>query len=167
MKVEEAIKELRAAAEALQAEFPDLAADEVAWIDTLDGVTNGLDLAEWLAERCIRAQAMEEAARKRAGDIEKRAQRFARQQTHLRGIVQLLLEAAGGKSLVRPTLTISLRDTPKKLVEIDASQTPKALMRQPPAVPDKTEITRKLKEGEAVPGWQLSNGGRTAVILTR
>lgn len=167
MKVEEALRELRAAATWLSENHPDLAADEQAWVDTLDGITNGLDLAEYLAERMLKLEALEQAARQRAGEIEGRARRFAAQQEKLRNLVQALVEAAGGKPVVRPTVTLSLRAVAPKVIEIDASRTPPEYLRQPPATPDRTAIREALKAGKEVDGWTLSNGAKSLSILTR
>lgn len=167
MKIEDAITQLREAAALLAADHPDLAADEVAWIDTLDGMTDGLDLAEYLAERALHLSALEDAARERAKGLQDRAKRFGAEQDRLKAIILALVDAAGGKKVVRAAMTLSPRATPASLVEVDASLTPEALLKQPPPVPDKAAIKDMLKAGEMVPGWVLNNGGRTVAILTR
>jgi hypothetical protein len=167
MRVDEAIAQLREAAEALAAEHPDLAADERAWLDTLDGLTDGLDLAEYLAERALHLEAMEEAAAERAKKLRARVARFVAEQDRLKGLILALVDAAGGKKVVRAAMTLSPRATPAKLIEVDATQTPPTLMRQPPPEPDKGAIKDALAKGGSVPGWALNNGGRTVAILTR
>jgi hypothetical protein len=167
MRVDEAIAQLRAAADMLEAEHPDLAADERAWLDTLDGMTDGLDLAEWLAERALHLSAMEDAAAERAKLLHARARRFGAEQDRLKGVILALVDAAGGKKVVRPSMTLSPRATAAKLIEMDAAQTPPSLMRHPPPEPDKAAIKAALAQGSDIPGWALSNGGRTVAILTR
>ena len=167
MRVDEAIEQLRAAAAALEAEHPDLAADERAWLDTLDGMTDGLDLAEWLAERVLHLSAMEDAAAERAKTLHARARRFAAEQERIKGLILALVDAAGGKKVVRASLTLSPRATAPKLIEVDAAQTPDAFLVQPPPEPNKAAIKDAIKAGQDVPGWQLSNGGRSLAILTR
>jgi hypothetical protein len=167
VKIDEAIAQLRAAAEALSLDYPDLAEDERAWIDTLDGMTDGLDLAEWLAERVLHLEAMEAVVAERAKRLQARGKRFAADQDRLKSMILALVDAAGGKKVVRPAMTLSPRATPAKLIEVDAAQTPPGMLRQPPPDPDKPAIKSALAAGQDVPGWQLSNGGRTVAILTR
>lgn len=167
MRIDDAVAQLRAAAEALAAEHPDLAEDERAWLDTLDGLTDGLDLAEWLAERALHLSALEDAAVERARALHARAKRFGADQERLKGLILALVDAAGGKKVVRASMTLSPRATPAKLIEVDPAQTPPDMLRQPPPEPDKGAIKDALKAGHNVPGWQLSNGGRTVAILTR
>lgn len=167
MKIEEVIARLRQAADTLAVESPDLADDERAWIDTLDGLTDGLDLAEWLAERALHQAALAAAAKERAKALTARAARFEADEERLRGLVLALVDAAGGKKVVRASMTLSPRNTAPKLIETDASLTPEHLKKSPPAVPDKDAIREDLKAGFDVPGWQMSNGGRSLAILTR
>jgi hypothetical protein len=167
MRVDETLAQLRAAADALAEDHPDLAADDRAWIDTLDGLTDALDLAEYLAERVLHLSAMEDAAAERAKVLHARARRFGAEQERIKGVILAIVETAGGKKIVRPSVTISPRATLPKLVEIDATQTPATMLRQPPPEPDKTAIKDALKRGESVPGWALSNGGKTVALLTR
>lgn len=167
MKIDEAIARLREAADALAVEHPDLAADERAWIDTLDGMTDGLDLAEWLAERVLHLKDMTRSVEARAEALYKRGQRFDADADRLRGLILALVDAAGGKKVVRASMTLSPRPTPAKLVEVDAKLTPAAMLKQPPPVPNKDAIREALMLGGEVPGWAMSNGGRSLAILTR
>lgn len=167
MKIDEAIARLREAADALAVEHPDLAADERAWIDTLDGMTDGLDLAEWLAERCLHLSSLEDAAAERAKALHARVRRFGADQDRLKALILALVDAAGGKKVVRASMTLSPRNTPARVMEIDASLTPPTLLMQPPPVPNKAAIKDALAQGAEVPGWAMSNGGRSLAILTR
>ena len=167
MKITEALEQLRAAAELLRHEYPDLPADDTAWIDTLDGMTDGLDLAEYLAERALALQSMEKAAKDRSDTMRARAKRFAVEEERLRGIILALVDAAGGKKVVRAGLTLSPRAVAPAVTEHDASLTPIQYLRQPPPVPDKRAIKEALSLGAEVSGWSLSNGGRSLSILTK
>lgn len=167
MKIQDALAQLRAIAEQLRAEFPDLPADDAAWIDTLDGLTDGLDLAEYLAEHALALQAMEKAAKERAEAMRARAKRFAAEEERLRGVILALVDAAGGKKVVRASLTLSPRAVPPAAVEHDASLTPIQYLRQPPPVPDRKAIKEALSLGAEIPGWSLSNGGRSLSILVK
>ena len=167
MKLQEALAQLRAAADQLTEADAGLAADERAWLDTLDGLTDALDLAEYLGERALHYAALEAAAAERAKAIQARAKRFSTEQDRLRVVILALLDAAEIKKLVRASLTLSARPSPPRLIEIDASATPANMMRQPPAEPDKNAIRDALKLGAEVPGWAMSNGGRTVAIHTK
>jgi hypothetical protein len=165
MKIADVLAELRAAAQHLEAEHPDLAADERAWTDTLDGLTDGLDLAEYLAERVLHLEAMECAALQRAKALQARAKRFEAEQDRLRALILALVDAAGGKKVVRAALTLSPRNTPPRIIATDPAATPaEYLQTVTKTEPDKTKIKEALEMGAVVEGWMRSNGGRSLAI---
>lgn len=168
MRIEQVVAELRAAAERLAQEHPDLAADERAWLDTLDGLTDGLDLAEWLAERVLHLNAMTQAAEARAEALFARGRRFDADAVRLKGMILALVDAAGGKKVVRATMTLSPRNTPPRVVAIDPAATPAQYLKTVTSTaPDKKAIAEALDMGAVVDGWLKTNGGRSLAILTR
>lgn len=168
MRIDEALAQLHGAAESLQQQFPGLIDDDAAWLDTIDGMTDGLDLAEYLAERAILLVSMQAAALDRARALQARAKRFEAEEEKLKSIILALVEAAGGKKVVRPTVTLSPRSTPAKVVAIDEAQTPPQYMVEVVTQkPDKRAIRDALEIGAEVDGWMMTNGGRTIALLVR
>lgn len=172
MSPEEAKRRAKDAAEALVRDFPELADDPEAFSGTLDGECDALDVAAALIEgaqnRDEHAKDLEFklAARKDTADrLRERRDRFKRQADRLREeataiLVACCVEGAPRPRLVRSTFTASLRDTAssqRKLLEIDANQTPAEYLVFPPPVPDKDKIRTALQGGKTVPGWELSN----------
>jgi hypothetical protein len=152
----------------LQQQFPGLIDDDAAWLDNLDGLTDGLDLAEYLAERAIQpgchagrgARARPHAAGPR--------QAVRGRGGKLKAIILALVEAAGGKKVVRPGVTLSPRSTPPKVVATDEAQTPAQYMIEVVTQkPDKKAIRDALEIGAEVDGWMMTNGGRTIALLVR
>lgn len=161
------LAELHNAVARLEADHPDLAHEDRAWVDSIDGETSALDLAEHLAEKCLHLAAMEDAAAERVKALQARARRFDADQKRIKALILMLMEGANINKLVRPSLTLSARSLPPRLLEIDESKTPSDYMKQPPPVPDKTKIAEALKLGGDVDGWSLSNGARTVAVLVR
>lgn len=168
MRIDEALNQLHSASEQLRAQFPGLVDDDTAWLDTIDGMTDGLDLAEYLAERALNLVSMQAAALERAKALQARAKRFEAEEERLKAIILALVEAAGGKKVVRSTMTLSPRATPPKVVAIDESATPpEYLVEVTTTKPDKKAIRDALEIGAEVPGWLLTNGGRALAILVK
>lgn len=168
MRIDEALAQLHSAAETLQQQHPGLIDDDTAWLDTLDGMTDGLDLAEYLAERAINLVAMQAAAMDRAKALQARARRFEAEEERLKAIILALVEAAGGKKVVRPGVTLSPRNTPAKVVAIDEARTPAEYLTEVVTTkPDRKAIRDALELGAEVDGWMLSNGGRTIALLVK
>lgn len=169
----EAIAQARHAAEALATAYPDLADDEVAWIDTLDGVTDAIDVADRLIRRSMARARLAEAAKAEQADIAARATRFAAQAEATRNAALAILSAAlppdgkGRIRLERPSYTASVRTAPPKVLVTDEHALPPTMTRQPPPEPDKAAIKAALTAGKNVPGAILSNGTPYLEVRTR
>jgi hypothetical protein len=127
MRIDEALAQLHSASEMLQQQFPGLIDDDAAWLDNARRLTDGLDLAEYLAERAIHLVAMQAAAIERARALQARAKRFEAEEEKIKAIILALVEAAGGKKVVRPGVTLSRAHVPPKVVATDEAQTPAAV----------------------------------------
>lgn len=168
MKIDEALAQLRDAAEHLRGTYPDIEADDEVWLTSLESLTTSVDLMDHLAERCLHLGALEDAAKERAAVLAARARRFAADQERLRGVILALVEAAGGRKLTLANVTLSPRNVPPKLVEIDAAQTPEPyLVTTTSTAPDRKAIKEALNLGADVPGWHLSNSIRSISLHTR
>jgi hypothetical protein len=195
MSVADAIAEARVVAEALAADFPDLADDERAWIDTLSGVTDALDVADRLIRRTLHVRALIAGCKQEIAEITARKERFQRQDERLTAAAQAIVTAAcppDGKGRVRieqPRYTASLAHVPPRLIITDQDALPKHLLRVT-VEPDKNAIIKALRaQASAVealprdatpeqidavlaeypdtPGAALSNGGTTLRISTK
>lgn len=92
--VEEALAQARATAETLAAEFPDLAEDERAWLDTLEGLTDALDVCERFIRRALARKRLAEGCAAEIRELQARKARFERQQEAAEKVAFTLLLAA-------------------------------------------------------------------------
>jgi hypothetical protein len=168
MRVETALAELHSAAEMLREQFPGIEADDAAWLGSLESLSDGLDLAEALAERALYLVALQAAAIERARSLQARAKRFEAEEERLRGVITALVEAAGGKKIVRAGLTLSPRTLQPKVVATDEAATPAEYLQTVTVQkPDRRAIRDALELGAEVPGWYLSNSQRSVAILVK
>lgn len=96
------------------------------------------------------------------------AHHFAKQAEQ--DIRQALAEAmaTGATTFHTEQHTVSLRAASRKVVVTDAALLPPRFMVQPPTpppAPDLSAIAFQLRNGEAVPGAQLNNGGAPTVVI--
>jgi hypothetical protein len=168
MKIDAALAELHSAAEMLREQFPGIEADDVAWLDNLDGVTDAVSLCEHLAERAIHLVALQSAALDRAKQLQARARRFEAEEERLRGVLLALVDAAGGKKMVLPSATLSPRNVAAKIVASDESKTPAQYMIEIVSHrPDRKAIRDAIEIGADVDGWYAQPASRSLAILVR
>jgi len=149
-------------AELLKA-FPDLAEDEQALIDTLDGISD-LDCAiEEVIASAADDEAFAAALDTRMKDMKARKQRFEARAERKYAIVEDVMVRCGRRKITRPRATVWISDkqrtvivTDPALIPADYKTTPKA----PDPEPDKKAILAALKAGEQIPGAELSNAGQ-------
>jgi hypothetical protein len=195
MTVADAIAEARVVAEALASEFPDLAEDEKAWIGTLEGITDALDVADRLIRRALRCRSLAAAAKQEMNDLAVRKARFEGQDEQLTAAALAIVQAAcppdgkGRVRLERPRYTASIANVPPKLIITDPDALPERFKRVT-VEPDKHAIIKALRARAAalealpsdataedinaalaaypdVPGSTLSNGGVTLRLGTK
>jgi hypothetical protein len=182
MSPADAIRIARETATELLATYPDLAADAEAFLGTLDGECNALDVAARLIERSLERDDLGEqisfllAQRAEAAkQLRERRERFFRQRDRLRESAKEIIAAcqtpgAPNVSLRRAVFTAWVNqpnDAQRKLIEVDAKQTPADLMKPQPDVPDRDAIRARLQAGEQVPGWSLDNAPTTLTVSQR
>lgn len=147
----------------LLGEYPELADDEDLRGDVLDGETDMHGVLARLVNAVAEANMMIEGIKARRQDLAARADRFEMKVDALRGLIARVMTAADVSKVTLPEATLSVRDAPQKLVEVDAAETPDEFWRVRREV-DKKAIADALKHGNPVAGWALSNGGRTLTI---
>jgi hypothetical protein len=160
------IAEYQRVRESLLASFPELAEDEQALADTLEGETSLIDAAASLIRSAIDDEAFEEACTNLAAEKEERAARFGRRAAKLREAALALLQAADLPKLEQPDFTASVGKSRGRVVISDETALPDAMFRTTRA-PDKTAIGDALKDGQTVPGALLSNPEPTLTVRTR
>ena len=145
------LMEAMAEAQRLIAELPD---DERLRFDTIEGETEALECLDVYAQQAIADAALVKQARERAARLEERAKRN-------RAIVSAILRGLQLKRAERALFTASLsRRT--EVVEVPTNEVlPAAFLRWSP---DKSLITKTLRAGERVPGYELRD--KTEATLT-
>jgi cell fate (sporulation/competence/biofilm development) regulator YlbF (YheA/YmcA/DUF963 family) len=157
LQIQVTLDEVRQYSALLVAEYPDLEGDEKAFSDTLEGLTDGREVAEVLLNRAVdikrrvaRIDADSEALKQIVADNTARADRFEAQENSLKAAALELMEAMtlpGKRVYLESDRFTAWRttqsDAQRKLLEVDPSKTPAAFMRTlppPPPVPDKEAI---------------------------
>lgn len=150
--------------EALLAHHPELAEDEQALLDTLDGAAD-LDtaIAAVMASR-EDDLALVAAIKERSGDLATRRSRIEARAEAKRQAVLAALIACDRRKLELPEITISVTPVKPSVVIEDESLLPESVMEPQPAKPSKTLIKAKLDAGWPVPGARMSNGGSTLTV---
>lgn len=147
--------------EQLLARFPDLAEDEQALLDTLDGES---DLKELLVQvmRSTEDDAILIAGiKERMAELKERSERLARRVESKREAVCLTMDKASIGKIEAPEFTLSLRRSPPSVVITDETLIPanyKRTPEPPKPEPDKKLIAEALKANKEIPGAMLSNG---------
>ena len=131
--------------------------DEDAFLDTLDGETDALDVADALIAGMQNAEALAAAAKAQADAIKARADRLKDRSMAYKGRMLTLLNAIGQKKLERPAATISRRTGSLSVQITDEASVPSQLCKIV-QTPDKTAIKKQLEAGEDVPGAALERG---------
>jgi hypothetical protein len=131
--------------------------DPDTFLDTLDGETDALDIADKLIAEMQAADALADAAKAQADALASRAARLrARSHAHKAQFLPLL-DAIGVKKLERPAATISRRQGSMSVQIIDPASIPSQLCKIV-ATPDKTAIKAQIEAGVDVPGARLERG---------
>ena len=131
--------------------------DEATFLDTLDGETDALDIADALIARLQESEALSAAAKAQADALAARANRLKSRGSAYKAQMLKLLDAIGQKKLERPAATISRRSGSLSVRITDESSVPSQLCKVVKQ-PDKTAIRRQIEAGEDVPGACLERG---------
>lgn len=132
---------------------------EAGFLDTLEGETDAMELADWLIAAVLSDEALAEAAKVQEAALRDRRGRIEARAASKRRAALDLLDAIGVRKLERPRATLS-RLAGRVRVEItDEASLPSQLCTvKTVATPDKGAIKAHLEAGETVPGAQLTRG---------
>jgi hypothetical protein len=133
--------------------------DQETYLDTLDGETDYLDVADAL----LRANVEDEALQSGLADVMKtmkaRHDRIGARIDARKAALLTLMNAADVKKLERPVATVSRRAGSLSVRITDEADLPSQLRRvKTISEPDKIAIKAHLQAGETVPGAELVRG---------
>jgi len=148
-------------AENLRAEIGDDDAD--AFLDTLDGETDAVEIADSLIAALHHDEALAAAAKEQSDALARRSRRLGDRARAKKRTLLSVLDAMGVRKLERPAATVSRRATVPSAYITDAAAIPSQLTRTR-TEPDKVEILRQLRAGENVPGAELVQGPDTISV---
>jgi hypothetical protein len=161
-------KEAQAAKILLDAVNERFDADEDAAMTVVEGETSFLEVVDEALERLAVIQGMCDGLMDAGARIGARSERLAAQAARIKGSLSMALDTVGLKKLERPIATLSLAKSPDKAVITNEADLPSSFLIEKTTVsPDKKAILAALKEGAAIPGAELSNGGVSLRILPR
>lgn len=138
---------------------------EPGYLDTIDGETDALDIADHLIAEIQHDAALVAALKAQEEAMSQRRVRLENRERAKRKVMTELLEALGVKSLERPRATV-VRIKGRTRTEItDPDAIPSQLHNvREVKTPDTAAIKRLLEAGEDVPGAQLVRGSDTLTI---
>lgn len=150
---------------ALRQAAPDLwtEEDEVLLADMLEGSTDFLEVMATLEERMAEDETLADAIKGRRQQLTEREDRIRDRIERTRQIAFGLMEAAGQSRVMLPGATLSIRNTPPKVVVIDEAGIPDEYWKTTRTL-KKADLAEALKAGTDVPGAGLSNGGRSLMV---
>lgn len=152
--------QVEAVATALRDELAD---DERAYLDTLEGETDLYEWARRLLARIEEDEGNKAALSEQISDRQARKQRADSRIDANRRALMALLDCARLDKLTLPEATISVRDVPPKAIVNDEAAIPDELCRFK-QTPDMSAIKAEVEAGRAVSGVTLDNGGRSLTV---
>lgn len=141
----------------LIAQFPELEADDQALYDTLDGAADLTEAITAVVRSAEDDRCLATALNARIHEMVERCGRLEDRMERKRAAAAKVMEECGLKKVTAPDFTVSLAAGRPHVVITDETKLPATALLQPPPKPDKTYIAALLKDGEAVPGAELSN----------
>lgn len=150
--------------EVLLVQYPELAEDERALVDTLDGISD-LDtaIAAVMASR-EDDLALIEAIKARTSDLTARKSRIEARADAKKAAVLSAMVECGRRKIDLPEITLSVTPVKPSVVITDETLLPDDVKEPQPAKVSRTLIKAALDEGKEVPGAYLSNGGQTLSV---
>jgi hypothetical protein len=160
------VAEYQRVREMLLASFPELADDEQALADTLEGETDLADAVASLIRGARQDEAFEEAGAKIAAEQRERASRYGQRAIKQRDAALSLMQAAGLSKIERPDFTASVGKGVAKVIVKEEAAIPAEFCRLKRA-PNLVAVAGALKAGQPIPGALLSNAEPTLTVRTK
>ena len=142
--------------------------DEDAALTVVEGETSFLEVIDEALERMVVLSAYQGGIDEAVKRLRERSGRFEAQAERIKGALMMAMDTVGMKKLERPAATLSLAKSPDKAIITNEVDLPSSfLIEKTTVTPDKKAILAALKEGAAISGAELSNGGVSLRILPR
>ena len=141
----------------------ELADDERAYLDTLEGETNLYEWARRLLARIEEDEGNQKTLAEQISDRQSRKERAGKRIDANREALKALLDCARLDKLVLPEATVSVRDVAPKLVVTDEAAVPDEYCRIS-RKPDMAAIKSGVEAGAVIAGVSLGNGGRSITV---
>lgn len=138
--------------------------DEDAIHDMVEGETRLFDAVDVVLKRLAELETNAKALSNLVESYSNRAARFEDQAQQLRAALGVALGMAGIKKLERPGGTLSLRAVAPKVNITNEAAIPAKFWKPSNPTLNKAAVLEALKEGQAIDGAELSNGGETISI---
>jgi hypothetical protein len=149
--------------ETLLEQYPDLAADEEALLDTLEGLTDVHEQLAALLRSAVEDEALADGLHEYQAKLADRKSIMQARAIRKRRIALRYMSDLDIKKIVSPDMTITRKPVPPSVLIIDITLIPEAFTRVR-REPDKVALKAALAEGEVIPGAALSNGGETLAV---
>ena len=167
----EIIDRLRLEIETVLREYPELADDEVARLDTLEGATDIREVLIGLAKKyglteanIVAIQAYQEEL---IGSLALREKRYEARKDFLRALMSRLMDSAQLRKIELPIATLSFRNNQPRVVgDTDPNLLPDDLCNIKRTV-DKKAVRAAIEAGRDVPGFVLSNAAPSLSVRVK
>jgi hypothetical protein len=146
-------------------EFPD--ADDETIRDTLEGLTTVHELIAEVIRSALTDEALLTGLRSRLQDMKERLSRLETRAVKKRDLALEAMSEAGLRKIEQPDFTASTRAGSPSLVVLAEDQLPQTYwVPQPPRL-DRQALLGDLKQGDEIPGAQLSNPKPVLSVRTK
>jgi hypothetical protein len=144
--------------------YPQLLEDEEAWLSAIESETDVNHLLSAIVWRIEDSKAIVIGTQDRFEELKARKERYEHKVDVLRELAFKLMQAAELAKVTLPEATLSLRASAPQLVgDADPKELADRFCKISRSV-DRTAIREALKDGQAVPGFQLSNSPPSLTI---
>lgn len=144
-----------------------MAADDDTIEDAIEGETNLKEALSKALARVGECEALADAIKAQADALSARKRRLEAQAETIRAAIIAALGTAGVRKLELPAATLSLTAVKPSLVVTDEAAIPTQYFKRADPTIDKRALLSSLKDGQTIPGAELSNGGETVAIRWR
>jgi hypothetical protein len=151
---------------ALLLAHPELAEDDVLRADSIEGQTGAFEFLSGIIRKIGSTKTLAKATADYADELKGRKERLERREYALRSLIMKIMNAASLRKAELPEATLSIRNSPAKVIIVNESDLPDCYWRVK-REPDKTTIRLALNAGDDVPGAALSNGEPSLSILVK
>lgn len=154
------------AADVLKAQLREIVGEDDAELfrDTIEGEIDLVGLINMAAAQNVADAGMVEGISEIVNKLVARRDRIKKRVEMRRVAILTAMQAGEIRSLETPAGTLSRKAVPPSALIIEEASIPSDYWKESAPTLDKRAVLAALKEGKAVPGAQLSNGGETLAV---